>query len=164
MGNMAVLQDLRGSLREAWESLAEGWRQLSGRAARALTRFTPSRERGEAWPVVGTGWGLLAADVYDEDDHIVVRLEAPGLDKRDFNISVVEDTLLVRGEKRLERETSAGHYQVMECAYGSFERAIPLWAEVEADKARASYKNGVLRVELPKLRASRRRSIEVKAR
>ena len=52
----------------------------------------------------------------------------------------------------------------MECAYGSFERAIPLWAEVEADKARASYKNGVLRVELPKLRASRRRSIEVKAR
>jgi HSP20 family protein len=123
---MAVLQDLRGSLREAWESLAEGWRQLSGRAARALTRFTPSRERGEAWPVVGTGWGLLAADIYDEDDHIVVRLEAPGLDKRDFNISVVGDTLLVRGEKRFERETNAGHYQVMECAYGSFERAIPL--------------------------------------
>ena len=77
---------------------------------------------------------------------------------------MVENTLLVRGEKRLERETSTGHYQVMECAYGSFERTIPLWAEVEADKAKASYKNGVLRVELPKVRASRRRSIEVKAR
>jgi HSP20 family protein len=52
----------------------------------------------------------------------------------------------------------------MECAYGSFERAIPLWTEVDVSKAKATYKNGVLRVELPKTVASRPRTIEVEVR
>ncbi len=65
---------------------------------------------------------------------------------------------------RFEREYGAGAYQVMECAYGSFERAIPLGTEVDVNKAKSTYKNGVLRVELPKTAASRRRSIEVKVR
>jgi HSP20 family protein len=52
----------------------------------------------------------------------------------------------------------------MECAYGSFERAIPLWTEVDASKAKATYKNVVLRVELPKTVASYRRTVEVEVR
>ncbi|MGH8643427.1 MAG: Hsp20/alpha crystallin family protein [Gammaproteobacteria bacterium] len=145
---MAALEHLGDDLRSAWHSVTEGWRQLTRRAGRALARFTPGHE--SQWPAAGAEWGFLAADAYDEEDRIVIKLEAPGLEKEDFDLSVTDDTLLVRGEKRFEREHKNGRYEVMECAYGSFERAIPLWAEVDIDRAKASYKNGVLRVELPK--------------
>ena len=81
--------------------------------------------------------------------------------KQDFDIQVLDQYLVVRGEKQVERERSEGRYHVTECAYGSFERAIPLPEEVESAKAKASYKKGVLRVELPKSAASRRRTIHV---
>lgn len=77
---------------------------------------------------------------------------------------MIGDTLVVRGDKRFEREYGSGSYQVMECAYRSFERAIPLRTEVDVGKAKATYKNGVLRVELPKTVASRRRTVEVEVR
>ena len=64
-------------------------------------------------------------------------------------------------EKQVERERSEGHFYVTECAYGCFERAIPLPEEVQADKAHASYKNGVLRVEFPRTEPVRRRKISV---
>jgi HSP20 family protein len=158
---MSALQNLRTSLSEAWESLAEGWQRLYHRTSRALTRFKPSSEQiDEHLPL--SGWALLTSDVYEDEDRIIVRLEAPGLENGDFNISVIGDKLVVRGDKRFEREYGSGSYQVIESAYGSFERAIPLWTEVDASKAKATYKNGVLRVELPKTEASRRRTIEVK--
>jgi HSP20 family protein len=160
---MSALQNLRTSLSEAWESLAEGWQHLYHRASRALTRFKPSSEQtDEHLPL--SGWGLLASDVYEDNDRIIVRLEAPGLENGDFNISVIGDKLVVRGDKRFEREYGSGSYQVIESAYGSFERAIPLWTEVDVSKAKATYKNGVLRVELPKTAASRRRTVEVEVR
>jgi HSP20 family protein len=81
--------------------------------------------------------------------------------KDDFELQVMDGYLVVRGEKRVEREESKGRYHVTECAYGHFERAIPLPDEVESDKAKASYKQGVLRVELPKDKASRREPIKV---
>jgi HSP20 family protein len=160
---MSALQNLRTSLSEAWESLAEGWQHFYHRASRALTRFKPSSEQtDEHLPL--SGWGLLASDVYEDEDRIIVRLEAPGLENGDFNINVIGDTLVVRGDKRFEREYGSGSYQVMECAYGSFERAIPLRTEVDVSKAKATYRNGVLRVELPKTVASRRRTVEVEVR
>jgi HSP20 family protein len=158
---MSALQNLRTSLSEAWESVAEGWQHFYHRASRALTRFKPSSEQTDEHLPVLSGWELLASDVYEDEDRIVVRLEAPGLENRDFNISVIGDTLVVRGDKRFEREYGSGSYQVIESAYGSFERAIPLWTEVDISKAKATYKKGVLRVELPKTVASRRRTVEV---
>jgi len=93
---------------------------------------------------------VLACEVLDNDDKIVVRLEAPGMDKDDFDLQMIENYLLVRGEKQMTKERSQGGYHISECAYGRFERAIPLPAEVDVKKAKASYKRGVLRVELPK--------------
>ena len=107
----------------------------------------------------GTGWGVLACEVFNNDDRIVVRLEAPGMEKKDFDLQVVNDHLVVRGEKQMERERTAGGYHISECAYGSFERAIPLPDTVDTDKASARYKRGILRVELPKSRPRRRHRI-----
>ena len=81
---------------------------------------------------------------------MLVRIELPGMDKDDCQITIEGNTLHLSGEKRFERETSDSTYHVMERAYGSFQRAIPLPRNVNIDKAQASFKNGVLTVRLPK--------------
>ena len=168
---MSTLQQLRDELTHAWDRVIEGWGHLYRRAAGALTRFTPSasdRESDESQETElatrSSGWGLLAAEVFDDEDRILVRLEAPGLEKDDFALEVVDTYLVVRGEKQIARERTEGRYHVSECAYGSFERAIALPEEVESGKASAEYKNGVLRVELPKVASSHRKTIRIDVR
>jgi HSP20 family protein len=166
---MSTLHQLREGLNEAWDTLVDGWQRLYRRAAGAITRFTPGNkvaqegavEAEQEIAVRSAGWGVLAAEVFDDDENIVVRLEAPGMEKSDFDLQALDNYLVVRGEKQIARERTEGRYHVTECAYGSFERAIPMPEEVETDKARATYKNGVLRVELPKSAPRRRRSIKV---
>jgi HSP20 family protein len=102
--------------------------------------------------------------VFDDDDKIVVRIEAPGMEKGDFDLQVLEGHLVIRGEKHFERERTEGQYRVTECAYGQFERAIPLPEEVEIDGAGASYEKGILRVNLPKSVRNRRKKISVEVK
>ena len=169
---MSTLHQLREGLNEAWDTLVDGWRRLYRRAAGAMTRFTPGKkgekdsgaDEGQEIALRSAGWGVLAAEVFDDDDKLVVRLEAPGMDKTDFDLKVLDDHLVVRGEKQVERERTEGRYHVSECAYGRFERAIPLPERVESGKAHARYKNGVLRVELPKAVPQRRGTIRVDVR
>jgi HSP20 family protein len=173
---MSTLDQVREGLNEAWDTLVDGWQRLYRRAAGAITRFTPGTKpdrdlekeaRGGAGREIATrsaGWGVLAAEVFDDHDNIVVRLEAPGMDKGDFDLKVLDDYLVVRGEKHIERERTEGRYHVTECAYGRFERAIPLPERVDSDKAKASYKSGVLKVELPKTAPRRRETIKITVR
>jgi HSP20 family protein len=163
---MATLQQITEGMGEAWGGLMDGWRRLYRRAAGAITRFRPvgrdtETRQGRDIELRSTGWGVLACEVFDDDDRVVVRLEAPGMEKEDFDLQVLDEHLVVRGKKQMARERTEGGYHISECAYGSFERAIPLPAEVEADKASASYRRGVLRVDLPKSAQHRRRSITV---
>lgn len=165
---MNALDNLKQGIGHAWESLADGWRDMSQRASGALTRFKPgsaaANDGGHAaheWPSMSS-WAFLAADVFDDDDKLVVRLEAPGMRREDFNIELIGNVLSVWGEKRLERESGAGRYRVMQCAYGSFRREVPLPVEVKGDKTRASYRDGVLRIELPKADGARARRVEVR--
>jgi HSP20 family protein len=162
---MSTLQQIKSGMSQAWDTLVDGWQQFYRRAASALTRFRHGDDAGDRELVQrSSGWGVLAAEIYDDDDRVVVRLEAPGMKAGDFDIEVVENYLVVRGQKNIHKEHSAGRYHVLECAYGSFERALPLPEEVIADKASASYKRGVLRIELPKSSSARRRRIDVKVR
>jgi HSP20 family protein len=171
---MNAWTDWKHGLEHAWDSFTEGWREMRERTSNALTRFLPSapqsqgRSGGDAADddlpplALRAGWGLLAADVYDTDDKIVVRLEAPGMRKDDFRIEVQGDQLVIEGDKRYERESREGRYHVMQCAYGSFRRAVPLPVPVVVDRAKASYADGVLRIEVPKREDARPRRIEVK--
>ncbi len=167
---MSTLQQLRSGLHEVWDTLLEGWQRLYRKATAAITRFTPGDDRhaddseeGRELAVRNLGWGVLAAEVFDDDERVVVRLEAPGIEAGNFDIEVVDDYLIVRGEKRIERERREGRYHITECAYGRFERAVPLPGEVDPAQASARYRDGVLRIELPKVAAARRRRITVDA-
>jgi len=161
---MATWRQLREGVSRAWDSLTEGWHQLYQRASGAITRFVPGadKETSTELSIRNSGWGVLAAEVYDDARNVVVRLEAPGLEPEGIDLQVVDNMLVIRGEKRLQREHQDSRYHILECAYGAFERAIPLPVEVDTSQAQASYKRGVLRVELPKLKTGKATSIKVK--
>ena len=168
---MATLAQLRDRLSSTWQHLAEGWSQLRRRAAQALTRFTPARQdtagRNAGTDAVDQAlhhaprWGLLTADVWLEDDAVVVTVEIPGMDKNDFDIRVEDDFLVIRGTKHLRREHKEGHYYRLECAYGAFERAIALPVEVDEQQAKARYRHGVLQIRLPRRRPQTARRVAV---
>jgi HSP20 family protein len=163
------LESLKDSVGSLFDNLAEGWRHLTESAAGALTRFRagdrtdlpPRAEVDDASYLPTRGWAMLGGDVFEDDKRLIVRLEVPGMDKQDINLEVLDDALIVSGEKVFEREGTEGRYRVMQCAYGSFRRMVPLPVAVQGDQARATYKNGVLRVELPKAEPSRPRAFAI---
>jgi HSP20 family protein len=144
------------------DHLAEGWRELVHRSSDALTHFThPKHEvttAADRYAVIPS-WSLLAGEVEETDKEIVVRVEAPGMEKEDFQVTIDDNMLYLKGEKRFEHTTDESTYHMMERAYGWFQRAIALPREVAGDKAEASYKNGVLTVRLPKLDGEKSRII-----
>jgi HSP20 family protein len=164
---MSNLQQVRVGLNKAWDAITIGWRELRELAGDALTRFNPHGTRDASPPermsARGARWGLLAAEVTDSEDSVEVTLEAPGLEPGDFEIEVHDDVLVVRGEKKVSRQETRGHYHVMERAYGRFERAIKLPARVDDITSRARYRRGVLTVWLPKIAAPRGRRISIEA-
>jgi len=156
---MNAIAAWKQGLSEGWKSLAEGWDHVRQRAGAAMTRY--SRDRipevpplDDGFPLSSPHWGLLAGEVFEDRGRIVVRLEAPGIDVEDFDLQVEGGTLRVRGEKRSVRESGEGAWRMTERAYGTFERSIRLPAPVRAEKATASYRQGVLRIELPKVNAA----------
>jgi HSP20 family protein len=166
-----LTQQLKNGAEHAFESLSEGWRDLRARAGEALTRFrlpVPSRsdarsadeDPGEPLPSLQR-WGFMAADVFEDDRRVVVRLEAPGMHKDDFAIELEGATLTIRGEKRIDREQKKGGWHLRQCAYGTFRRSIALPVEVQPDKCSAHYRDGVLRIELAKAEGARSSRIAV---
>lgn len=89
-------------------------------------------------------------EVSENDKDIRVSAELPGLDENDIDISLTDDTLTISGEKKEEKENREKGYYVKERTYGSFKRSIPLYAKIQADKADAHFKKGVLTITLPK--------------
>ena len=165
---MSVFTEFGEGLGRALYSISDGWRQLRQRATQALTRFKPVQRQGELETAEELAlqrslrWGLLTADVSEDDTTVSVRLEVPGLEADDFDIQVVGNVLVVRGEKQIRRANTQGRFHSMECAYGSFERAVPLPVEVDENAAKASYRRGVLDITLPKRAAATARRIEVR--
>jgi HSP20 family protein len=160
-----LTQQVKQGAEQALASLSQGWRELKDRASGALTRFQPSapKSSGETdgeLPSLSS-WAFMAADVVDGKDSIIVRLEAPGMSRGDFKIEIRGETLSIQGEKRIEREFEGEGHRTLQCAYGSFRRDVPLPTDVNADKATATYRDGVLRVVLPKTEGAKSRRLSV---
>jgi len=158
------MNDLSNSLSRTWETVSQGWNHLINNASNALTQFVSSddKEKAENVPASSPRWGLISADMYDEADKVIIRLEAPGLNNNDFDINIVDNILTISGEKQFQQEKTKGNYRILECAYGRFSRSIPLEYEVDTDTAKASYDKGILKIELDKKPQQRRRRIEIK--
>jgi len=102
-------------------------------------------------------------DFEDKDDEVVVVAEIPGFDENDVQIEVMDNRLILRGQKNLDNEERGSNYYRLERGVTEFTRVIPLPPGVDADNARAKFKNGLLRVVLPKAEDARAKRIEVQA-
>ncbi len=102
-----------------------------------------------------------AADVHETAEAYVIRMDLPGIAQRDVKVSILGDTLTVRGERKLEQVHEKENIHYRERRSGSFERSFTLAAPVRPDQVRASYKDGVLEVTVPKAEEARTREIEI---
>ncbi len=113
-----------------------------------------------------TGGYVPPADIVETPETVELSAELPGLEPNEVEVSIAEDSVTISGEKHSETEATeeTGFYRV-ERSYGRFERTIPLPVEVRVDEATATFKNGVLKVTLPKEQASKRnvRKVEVRS-
>jgi HSP20 family protein len=104
---------------------------------------------------------MPSIDVVDEDDKVTVRAEVPGIDKKDLDVSVTERTLSIKGTTRKEEKEEEGDYYRQEIRTGSIGRSVLLPADVDAAKAKATLKDGVLELSLPKREAAKREKISL---
>jgi HSP20 family protein len=110
---------------------------------------------------------IAPIDVYQTDDEVIVEVAIPGVDPDDMDVSIDGDTLTVRGEVREETESEqdpSRRYHIRERYYKSFTRSIRLPTLIDADNAKAEYKNGILKLSLPKAEEVKPKMITVKAK
>lgn len=103
-----------------------------------------------------------AVDVFEEKDDIVVKAELPGMDKENIEVNLGDHTLTIKGEKKKEEEIKQENYYRSERSYGTFLRTVELPKDVRADKIKASFKNGILEVRMPKTEEAKAKEMKVK--
>ena len=100
-------------------------------------------------------------DIYDEDNHIVVKAELPGVDKDDIVVDIKDRVLTLKGERSTDNEVKEDDYYRKERSYGRFERRFALPGDVNADDIKAEYKDGLLKIDIPKLEQNKPKQITV---
>jgi HSP20 family protein len=111
-----------------------------------------------------TSIGGPAVDMYQTDNEVIVKAALPGLKADEVQISVTSNVLTLRGEIRHQEEIKNATYQIREQRWGAFERSVLLPTDVESDKAKADFEDGVLTISLPKAEKARPKTITVKAK
>ena len=102
-------------------------------------------------------------DIAETDNDIIVKAEIPGVDPKEIDISITEDTLTIKGEKKEEKEDKGKSFYCIERSYGRFARSIDLPTQVLSDKVEAKEHRGVLEITLPKMEKAKTKTITVKA-
>src|SRR5437773_10756877 len=111
---------------------------------------------------IGRGAWNPNVDIYENKDQIVLEAELPGMNREDFDLTIENNVITLRGARRFEKKDDADNYHRVERAYGSFTRSFTLPQTVTPEGASADYRNGVLRVTIPKREETKARRIEVK--
>lgn len=146
--------------------------------SRGVTNWTPRREMERMFEdlfrdfrdlatlsprslLEGVATAFPKIDMYDEKEKVVVKVEAPGMEKEEIRISVSDHTLQLRGEVQSEGKEEDRDYYYNERFVGSFYREIPLPSAVNPDQIRAAFKNGVLTIEMPKSKEAAGKEIKI---
>ena len=110
---------------------------------------------------IGRGAWAPSVDIYENKDQIVLEAELPGMKQDDFDLSIENNVITLRGERKFEKTDETDNYHRVERSYGAFTRSFTLPQTVSAEGATAEYNNGVLRVTLPKREETKARRIQV---
>jgi HSP20 family protein len=123
--------------------------------------FSTNLTRGFGEEGIGRGAWNPSVDIYENKDQIILEAELPGMNRGDFDLTVENNVITLRGERNFEKKDDTDNYHRVERSYGSFTRSFTLPQTVSAEGATAEYTNGVLRVTLPKREETKARRIEV---
>jgi HSP20 family protein len=139
----------------------EPFRELVSLQDRLNRLFNESyRPQGEDdWALGGT-WAP-AVDIYEHENNIVIKAELPGVDPKDVDIRLDNNVLTVQGERKLDNEVKKENYHRVERSYGAFTRSFTLPTTVNPSGIKAEYKDGVLRVTLPKREEAKPKQIQI---
>jgi len=129
-------------------------------ATKVVTTSSRSSEEEGGW--VADQEGQLTIDVYQTESDIVIKSTIAGVKPEDLDIQINNDMVTIRGERRKEDEVREEDYYYQECYWGAFSRSIILPVDVEANKAEAIMKNGILTIRLPKAETAKARKIQVR--
>jgi HSP20 family protein len=125
--------------------------------------FRPfARPWRELWRPNGFVLEAPAVDMFEEKEDLVVKAEIPGLAKEDIDVSVTGNMLTIKGQKKKDAEIKEKDYYRCERTFGSFARTFELPVEVKSNDVKASFKNGVLEIRLPKNAKSQKNSVHIK--
>ena len=136
----APLRDVN-SIQDEMNRLFDGFFPRNGRELNGL--FTPS------------------VDIEETPEEFVIKADLPGVAQKDVKVSLMGDTLTIRGERKAQTSTQEGSHHRLERAHGTFERSFTLGTPVRNDQVKAQYRDGVLEVRVPKAEQARLREIEV---
>ncbi|MBI3255531.1 MAG: Hsp20/alpha crystallin family protein, partial [Candidatus Andersenbacteria bacterium] len=107
--------------------------------------------------------GQLTVDVFQDDENIIIQSTIAGVSPDDLDVSITNDMVTVRGERRRQYNADQEDYFYQECYWGTFSRSIILPVEIDADRAEAKIKNGILTIRIPKANTAVTRKLKVKA-
>jgi HSP20 family protein len=110
--------------------------------------------------MAGGSW-IPSVDIYEDKDKLVLEADLPGLNRDDFDISVENNVITLKGERKFENKVEGDNYHRVERSYGAFSRSFTLPQTVTAESAAAEFENGILRVSLPKREETKARKIEI---
>jgi len=136
-GNGHPLEVLQRQINEIFEDFFEGFGKSD--------RWPSLRRSSRVWPEVSPRF-----EVSETDKEVRVKAELPGFEEKDIEVILDENVLTIRGEKKEEHEEKKRNYYLSELSYGRFQRSIPLPSGVDRERAKASFKRGVLTVRMPK--------------
>ena len=149
------MADIRDDFRRFEEMMNRMFEDFWGRPRRQLL---PSGERGEMLPAE---YRQPFIDIVETDKEVIATAEMPGLEKEDIKINLTEDRLEISAETKQEEKKKEKGYVYREIRSGSYYRSITLPSPVDADNAQASYKNGILEIEMPKKEVKEKKEIKV---
>jgi HSP20 family protein len=102
-----------------------------------------------------------AVDIYETDDEVVVKAELPEVDQKDIDIQIENNTITLRGERKFNKETKKENFHRIERAYGAFSRSFTLPGTIDQERIRADYKDGILKISMPKREETKPKQIKV---
>jgi len=129
------------------------WREPAHELRRLRDDFSSFFDDFLSRPLLPTWWGAEmtpGTDAYETDQEVVVKMEVPGVSKKDLDIALTDKDVTIRGEFRKDEEVKEEGYYRRERRFGSFSRTVPLPGPVQTDAAKATFKDGVLEVRIPK--------------
>ncbi len=116
--------------------------------------------RGEQRDLVASSWAP-AVDIYEDETQLVLTAEVPGINEKDIEIKLEDNTLSIHGERKMEKETKEENYHRIERAYGSFFRSFTLPNYIDQEKIRAEHENGVLKIIMSKREELKPRKVRI---